>query len=284
MLRDSSERESSRRCRSSSVTRASMSSNRPAARSRWRVEDERVDLVAQQRDLRAEGEDVLDGAVVEVEADPHEPLLAERTSSRSRSASARAGAHARDRRERGWPVAARYASARPTDSRRGPRPRRRRPEARTSPERSVRAREAQASTAPQRGLCGRPGPPALAPVPERQHDSTLPASCRHSEASLAIPSWSRSRSCISDATRGGSSCRSRAGAHGPVEIEPRSVERLAAHLGECLDRDLDVRVVELALGGQRHDDAPDVGAGRRAGRPPRSCPRRRTRRAPTGGP
>ena len=35
----------------------------------------------------------------------------------------------------------------------------------------------------------------------------LPPSCRQREASVAIPSWSRSRSWISDATSGGSSCR-----------------------------------------------------------------------------
>ena len=40
------------------------------------LENERVDLVAQERDLRTEREDVLDRAVVEVEADPHQPLLA----------------------------------------------------------------------------------------------------------------------------------------------------------------------------------------------------------------
>ncbi len=54
----------------------------------------------------------------------------------------------------------------------------------------------------------------------------------------------------------------RAGADRAVEVEPRGVEGLAAGLRERLDRDLDVRGVELALGGERDDDAPDVGAGR----------------------
>ena len=76
MLRDSSERESSRSCAvelgdpREDVVEAARG---PLA---MRLGDERIDLVAEQRHLGAEREDVLDRPVVEVEADPHQPLLA----------------------------------------------------------------------------------------------------------------------------------------------------------------------------------------------------------------
>ena len=76
MLRDSSERESSRSCRSSSVTRARTSSNRPAARSRCESRMNGQTWSRSRATSAPERQHVLDGAVVEVEADPHQPLLA----------------------------------------------------------------------------------------------------------------------------------------------------------------------------------------------------------------
>ena len=50
------------------------------------VEDERIRLVAQERELAGEREDVLHRAVVKVEAEPHQPALAGSHESRSRAA------------------------------------------------------------------------------------------------------------------------------------------------------------------------------------------------------
>ena len=51
------------------------SSNRPWACSRWLLEHERVDLLLQEADVGSEREDVLDRAVVEVEAEAHQATL-----------------------------------------------------------------------------------------------------------------------------------------------------------------------------------------------------------------
>ncbi len=175
------------------------------------VEDEGVHLVAQERDLRAEREDVLDGAVVEVEADPHEALLARADEHLLALRGALEQELAlEDRRERGAGRGEVGVGPRRRARGRGRRPRRTGVrKRRTSPARSVRRPEqAQGRAAPERRLRGRARAPA-APrrSPSVRSGSTLPSSCRQREASLAIPSWSRSRSWISHATSGGSSCR-----------------------------------------------------------------------------
>ena len=78
MLRDSSERESSRSCRSSSDDASEEVVEAAGGALAVAVVDERVHLLAQVRDVRPERQHVLDRAVVEVEADAHEPLLAGR--------------------------------------------------------------------------------------------------------------------------------------------------------------------------------------------------------------
>ena len=257
-----------------------------AARSALAValQDERVDLVAQERDLGAERQDVLDRPVVEVEAEPHQPLLAgpdERLLTLGRAleqelALEDRGERRRRRREVGVGAADRLEHAR-DDAAHGGRKRR------TSAARSVFGprrlsveprRSAAFAVARARRLS--------APSPRASITSTLPPSARQSDASVATPSWRRSRSWISQATSGGSSSSERARAARAVEVEARGLERLAAHLRERLDRDLHVGRVELALGGERDDDACDVDLDREPVGGVGLARRPRTRRAPSG--
>ena len=228
------------------------------------LEDEGVDLVAQQRDLRAEGEDVLDGAVVEVEADPHEALLARADEHLLALRGALEQELAlEDRRERG--AGRGEVGVGPADGLedagddRGDG----RPEAPDEPgAERPRPEQAQGRAATERRLRGRTRTPAARAVPPSvRSGSMLPPSCRQREASVAIPSWRQEPELDLGRDERRELVQDRAGADRPVEVEPRGVEGLAADLRQRLDRDLDVGGVELALGGERDDDAPDVGAG-----------------------
>ena len=100
-----------------------------------------------------------------------------------------------------------------------------------------------------------------APSPRESTGSTVPSSVRQSEASLATPSTTRSRSWTSQATSGGSSMRSGLAAHDAVGVVPRRLDRLVPRLGERLDEPPRASCSSrMPLGGERDERVRDVGA------------------------
>ena len=227
------------------------------------VEDERVDLVAQERDLRAEGEDVLDRAVVEVEADPHEALLARADEHLLALRGALEQELAlEDRRERG--AGRGEVGVGPADrledagDDRGDG----RPEAADEPgAQRPRPEQAQGRAAPERRLRGRTRTSAARAVPQRQERLDVAAVLPPEGGLRGDPELEQEPELDLGRDERRELVQDRARADRPVEVEARGVEGLAADLRQRLDRDLDVGGVELALGRERDDDAPDVGAG-----------------------
>ena len=201
MLRDSSERESSRSWRSSSTTAREEVVEAPCGALAMGVEDEGVHLLAEVRDVGAEREDVLDRPVVQVEADAHESLLTRRDEDVLAFRRALEQELAlEDRRERRGSHGEEGVRAcdRVGDAGDDHRARRREP----SHERRAQgaaAHERQAAAA-ERRPGGRARSTALGAVPDGHIGSIELSSTFQREASLATPSRTRSRSWMSHAT------------------------------------------------------------------------------------
>ena len=226
------------------------------------LEDEGVDLVAQERHLGAEREDVLDGAVVQVEADPHQPLLAgadESLLALRRALEQELALEDRGERRAGRREVGVGASDR-LDHAGDDRSARRAEAADEARTKRLRAEQAQRRAPTQRCLRGRAGATAARSVPERQHHVDV-ASVGPPERRLGRDAELEQEPQLDlagDERRQLEQDRARADV--AMEVEARGVQRLAPHLGERLDGDLHVGRVELALGGEGHDDACDVGA------------------------
>ena len=228
------------------------------------VEYERVDLVAHKCDLRAEGQDVLNRPVVEVEPDPHEALLArahEHLLPLGRALEQELALE--DRRERG--ACCRQVGIGPRDGleHAGHDGCARRPEA-AHEARAERPRpeQAQRRPAPERRLRGRARPAALGAVPECEDHVDVPAVASPERRLGGDPELEQEPELDLGGDERRELVEHRARAGSAVQVEPRGLDRLVANLGEGLDGDLHVRRIELALGGQGDDDARHVGAGR----------------------
>ena len=249
-----------------------------------RVENERVDLLAQVGDVCAEGEDVLDRAVVQIEADTHQPLLAGRDEDvlplggalEQQLALEDRGEGRRSDREEGVGTRDGLRDAGDDDGTgRGKAPDERRAEGAASEQGQAAATESR----PRR----RARSAALRAVPDRDHwlDRLLdlPERClarhaeQHEEAQLDL------------AGGGGRQLdEKRARAGHAVEVVRRRLDGLAARLSERLDGNLRVRGVELSFRGEPDHDVGGVHARRDAvGRIVRTAACERDLRGAVGG-
>ena len=204
-----------------------------------RVEDERVDLVAEERHLGSEREDVLDRPVVQVEADAHQALLA----GPHEKALALGGALEKelalvDGRHRDGGRPSRYASAWETGS--DTRATIGRARVAEAPDESGAERaaseQAQRGAAPQRIPGCRAGAAALGELAERQHRHEVPVVRPpqgrlardpelHEQAKLDLAGDER-RQLDQEGARG----------RRAVKIEAGCLDRLSSHLRERLRR------------------------------------------------
>ena len=225
-------------------------------------EDEGVDLVPQERHLRAEREDVLDGAVVQVEADPHEPLLA--GADQSLLALRRALEQELSLEDRGERCAGgRQVGVGASDGldHAGDDRSARRPEpADEAGTKRLRPQQAHRRATTQRCLRGRPGATAARSVPERQHHVDIASVCPPERRLGRDAELEQEPQLDLAGDDRGQLEQDRARADVAMEVEARGVQRLAPHLGERRDGDLHVGRVELALDGERDHDACDVDA------------------------
>ena len=203
---------------------------------------------------------------MEVEADPHQTLLARRDEdplplgrALEQELALEDGGE-RCRRDRQVRVEARARSVHSRDDRR----RRLREAAHERRAERTAPDEGQRAAAPEGGACGRTGTSALRAVTDHDERLDVPA--------LAAPQRDLGRHAQLDQQPqlelGRHERRKleheRAGARRSVEVEARRLARLPTCLGQRPDGDLDVGGVELALRGERGDDHADVEAGRQA--------------------
>jgi hypothetical protein len=238
-----------------------------------RLGDERIDLIAEQRHLRAEREDVLDGPSWRskpIRISRCSPARATDALALGRPLEEQLALVDRGHRRGGRLEVGVCACGGPGDAgqdrRTRIRNRRTTADRRLRPPRRVRLlprRSTALALARTRRLS--------APSPRESTGSTMPSSVLHSDTSLATPSRWRSRSWISHATSGGSSISSglelACGA-----VESRRLERLVTRLA---------RVATAAFpslssrrpSAERDDRCRDVGAhGRRSAASPRPAP------------